>query len=75
MRKSTSRLRELRTVARPDFVQVYLIWEFFLNRTLSVPPVSTESTFAYPTLTTGKGLETVYILVFCDGLAKVLLLC
>ena len=72
MRKTTSRLREPHTFSRPDFVKVYLIWVFFLNRTLSGPPVSTESTFSRPSLTTGKGLEKVYLLVSCDGLAKVL---
>ena len=72
MRKTTSRLREPHTVSRTDFAQVYLIWEFFLNRTLSGPPVSTESTFATPYLTTGKGLEKVCLLVFCNGLEKVL---
>ena len=60
------------TVSGPDFAQVYLIWEFFLNRTLSGPPVSIESTFARSSLTTGKGLVKVYRIVFCDGLAKVL---
>ena len=63
--KTTSRLREPHTISRPDFAQVYLIWEFFLNRTSSGPPVSTESTFARPSLTTNKGLEEVYLLVFC----------
>ena len=72
MQKSTSRLREPHTFSRPDFAKVYLIWGFFLNRTLSGPPVSTESTFARPYLSTGKGLEKVYLLVFCDGLAQVL---
>ena len=48
------------------------MWEFFLDRTFPGPPVSTESTFARPYLRTGEGLEKVYLLVFCDGLAKVL---
>ena len=65
MRKTTSRLREPHTFSRPDFAKVHLIWEFFLNRTLSGPPVNTESTFSRPLLTTGNGLEKVYLLVFC----------
>ena len=69
MRKTTSRLREPHTFSRPDFAKVYLIWVFFLNRTLSGPPVSTKSTFSRPSLTTGKGLEKVYLLDF--GLRKV----
>ena len=43
-----------------------------MNRTFSGPPVSTENTFARPYLTSAKGLEKVYVLAFCDGLAKVL---
>ena len=61
IRKTTSCLQNPHTVSRSDFAQVYLIWEFFLNRTLSGPTISTESTFARPSLTTGKGLETVYL--------------
>ena len=72
MRKTTSRLREPHSDSRPDFAQVHLIWEFFLNPTLPGPPVSTESTFDRPSLTMGKGLEKVYLLVFFDGLSKVL---
>ena len=72
MRKTTSRLREPHTFFRPDFAKVHLIWEFFLNRTLSGPPVNAESTFSRPPLTTGKCLEKVYLLVFCNGLEKVL---
>ena len=48
MRKTTSRLQEPHTFSRPDFAKVHLIWEFFLNRTLSGPPVNTESTFDRP---------------------------
>ena len=69
VRKTTYRLREPHTFSRPDFAKVDLIWELFLNRTFSGPPVSTESTFARPYLTTGKGLEKVYLLDF--GLRKV----
>ena len=47
-------------------------WSGNSFRNLSGPPVSTESTLARPYLSTGKGLETASILVFCDGLAQVL---
>ena len=69
-RKTTSRLQEPHTFSRPDFAKVYLIWEFFLNHTLSGPPVSAESTFARPYLTMGKGLEKVYLLVVVQWPSK-----
>ena len=65
MREVTSRLREPHTSSRPDFAEVYLIWEFFWNGTLFGSPVSTESTFARSYLATSIGLEKVYLLVSC----------
>ena len=72
MRKTASRLREPHTVSRPDFAQVYLIWEFFLNRTLSGPPVSTESTFARPSQKTRRYTLSRPLPVVSNGLTKVL---
>ena len=43
-RKWPPGLQKAQTFSRPRIQQVYLIQEFFFNRTLAGPPVSTEST-------------------------------
>ena len=72
MRKTTSRLREPHTFSRLDFAEVYLIWEFFLNRTLSGPPVNTECTFSRPLQKTRRYTFSRPLPIVSDGLEKVL---
>ena len=61
------------TISRPDFALVYLIWEFFLNRTLSGPPVNTESTFSTrPLHKTRRYTFSRPLPVVSGGLEKVL---
>ena len=48
MRRRAPRLPNPLPLSRPNFAPVYLIWELFLNRTLSGPRVDPESTCPGP---------------------------
>ena len=52
MRRRAPRLPNPLPLSRPNFAPVYLIWELFLNRTLSGPRVDPESTCPGPPLPT-----------------------